>query len=418
MDSLPVISQCKSAVQAICGDTEGARKTQERFLKTCPVISQGTSAVQAMMGDTEGARKTQLEFVEFLSDTADAVPAVGHVKGGIHYACGDKEGGDKAMKSSSRTVGVLGGGVAGFFVGGPPGAFAGGVAGGLAVDALTTGIDSAVHDEFRPAGTIAAVDVLVEGKSESVSGDVFDLVVGTAMDGMSGIAAGEQVGRMSKVRIEGEVDAAKKVPQNKQSHVKGAMDDVKTLKGDDIRKMKNQAGDLTKAKQEIKNNPQLSKRQKSKQTKALNKNREMRTQHNIHGLTEDRQGQIAADLKPQNSSGGRCAERLIFEDSKRNYQLKPVEYLDNHNYGTLAPKPEPGALTRAANFVADHAAVHGTAAAMYPAAAGPKGVAKFDFLVIGATAGGIACANRVTELGKRVALVGTENMENLSVSYC
>ena len=51
------------------------------------------------------------------------------------------------------------------------------------------------------------------------------------------------------------------------------------------------------------------------------------------------------------------------------------------------------------------------------ASAGPKGVAKFDFLVIGATAGGVACANRATELGKRVALVGTENVDNLSVSY-
>ena len=99
MDSFPVLSQCKSFVQFVCGDTEGARKTQVRFLKTCPGVSQGTSAVQAIMGDSEGARETQLEFVEFLSDTADAVPAVGHVKGGIHYTCGDKAGGDKAIRA-------------------------------------------------------------------------------------------------------------------------------------------------------------------------------------------------------------------------------------------------------------------------------------------------------------------------------
>ena len=111
MDTLPVVSQCKSAFQAVCGDLKGARKTQERFLKTCPVVSQGTSAVQALMGDTEGARETQLEFVGFVNDTVDSIPVVGHVKGGIYYVCGDTEGGDKAMKSSSRTTGVIGGGV-------------------------------------------------------------------------------------------------------------------------------------------------------------------------------------------------------------------------------------------------------------------------------------------------------------------
>ena len=97
-----------------------------------------------------------------------------------HDAFGDTEGGNKAMKSSSRTTGVIGGGVLGFVAGGPTGAAAGGVAGGLAMDSVTTGIDSAVHDvEFRPSGTIAALDNIVEGKSESVSGAVCDVVVGT-----------------------------------------------------------------------------------------------------------------------------------------------------------------------------------------------------------------------------------------------
>ena len=65
-----------------------------------------------------------------MSNFADGIPVVGHVKGGIHYICGDKEGGDNAMKSSSRTVGVIGGGVGGFFVGGPAGAIGGGLTGG------------------------------------------------------------------------------------------------------------------------------------------------------------------------------------------------------------------------------------------------------------------------------------------------
>eukprot|EP00969_Alexandrium_andersonii_P193816 8561506-Alexandrium_andersonii.AAC.1 len=60
-----------------------------------------------------------------------------------HYACNDKDGGDKAMKSASRTVGVVGGGVAGLCAGGPVGAVIGGVAGGAAMHGITTGVDSA-----------------------------------------------------------------------------------------------------------------------------------------------------------------------------------------------------------------------------------------------------------------------------------
>ena len=419
MDSFPILSQCKSAVQAICGDTEGARKTQENFLKTCPVVSQGTSAVQAMMGDTEGAKETQLQFVEFLSDTADAVPGVGHVKGGIHYACGDTEGGNKAMKSSSRTTGVIGGGVLGFVAGGPAGAAAGGVAGGLAMDSLTTGIDSVAHDgEFRPSGTIAAIDNIVQGKSESVSGAVFDVVVGTVMDGMTGIAAGEQVGRMSKVKVEGEGQVASRVPADKQSHVPGAMEKVKGLTGDELRNIKGEALAHEQAKHNItQGSNNLSRNQRNQQVRQLNRNRPMHTDHNIHGLIEDHQGQIAVDLKPKPPVGSRCAERFVMEDPKRNYTVNVVEYLDDHNYGRITPKPGPGPVTRAANFIADHQAVYGAAAGVYPAAAGGKGVATFDFLVIGASAGGIACANRAAELGKRVALVGSGDKDSVSVSF-
>ena len=66
------------------------------------------------------------------------------------------------MKSASRTTGVMGGGVVGFSVGGPPGAMAGGIAGGLAVDGLTTSIDSAVHKEYRPSGMVYQVTEIVK----------------------------------------------------------------------------------------------------------------------------------------------------------------------------------------------------------------------------------------------------------------
>ena len=125
-DSLPLISQAKSAVQA------AARETQWKFLDTCPVFSQGKSFYHWCEGDDEAARETQLKFVKGVGDFVNGVPVVGHVKGGIHYACGDKDGGDNAMKAASRTVGVVGGGVVGGLAGGPVGAIAGGIAGGAA----------------------------------------------------------------------------------------------------------------------------------------------------------------------------------------------------------------------------------------------------------------------------------------------
>ena len=64
---------------------------------------------------------------------ADGVPVVGHIKGGVHYALGEEEKGETAMKSASRTTGVIIGGVAGTIVGGPAGGVAGGIAGGSAV---------------------------------------------------------------------------------------------------------------------------------------------------------------------------------------------------------------------------------------------------------------------------------------------
>jgi hypothetical protein len=76
-----------------------------------PVISQFKFGFQYVCGDAKGALEA------------------GHLKGGIHHLCGDHDGGNRALKSSSRTTGVIVGGVGGFAVGGPVGAFAGGIGG-------------------------------------------------------------------------------------------------------------------------------------------------------------------------------------------------------------------------------------------------------------------------------------------------
>ena len=182
--SIPIISQAKSAIQAVAGDTEGAKETQVKFINTCFIISQGKSFIHWCAGDNEAAWKTQTQFVKGLGDFVDGVPVVGHIKGGIHYAYGDREGGDQAMKSASRTVGVMGGAAIGGLIAGPVGAVAGGIAGGASLDGITTGVDSAIHGEFRPSGQVAAVTGMIKG--EATVGDYFDSVTGIAFDGITG----------------------------------------------------------------------------------------------------------------------------------------------------------------------------------------------------------------------------------------
>ncbi len=189
VNSIPVISQTKSIVQALAGDKEAARETQIDFLETCPVVSQGTSFYYWCKDDDEAARQTQIKFAHGLSNFADGFPAVGHVKGGIHYACGDKDCGDRAMKAASRTTGVIGGGFVGGMLGGPVGGIASGIAGGAAVDGMTTGIESALYNEYRPAGQVGTVTNIVNG--EATVGEIFDGAAGVVFDGVAGYNAGK-----------------------------------------------------------------------------------------------------------------------------------------------------------------------------------------------------------------------------------
>ena len=199
MDAIPFVSQAKSFVQFACGDAKGAKRTQENFSRQCPGVSQVRSACEAATGDTKAARETQRQCLGFLNDTADAdgIPGVGHVKGAVHYGFGDKKGGDSAMKSASRTTGVVLGAAAGFAVGGPVGGAAGGVAGGLIVDGLTTGVDSAVHKEHRPAGLIAQVEEIV--KKPKDPGLWFDAAAMVAMDAIAGAEAPKAPKNMVKI---------------------------------------------------------------------------------------------------------------------------------------------------------------------------------------------------------------------------
>jgi len=118
----------------------------------------------------------------------EAVPVVGHVKGAIHYAFGGTERGNQIMKSASRPLGAIAGGIGGFFVGGPVGA----VAGGVAMDGIITGIESAVKKEYVPHGIVRSVTNAVQGDDIS-SGDAFDMVMNIIGDGAVGLAGGGKI---------------------------------------------------------------------------------------------------------------------------------------------------------------------------------------------------------------------------------
>lgn len=188
-DSIPVFSQTKSLVQVVSGDTDGAKETQKTFFETCIIASQVTSLVQCLNGDNEAARKTQIKFLKSVEIFVDSVPVVGHIKGGIHYAIGQKEKGHSAMKSSSGTVVSIAAGVGGTMVAGPIGGASSAVAASKCFDATVTLIDTAANgyrNDGRPRfyGSLNAADKICRSKSSS--GEVFDFVLEIGLNAFGG----------------------------------------------------------------------------------------------------------------------------------------------------------------------------------------------------------------------------------------
>jgi hypothetical protein len=108
-DSIPVVSQVKSAVQAASGDMAGAEATQQAFIRQCPIVSQGTSAVQAALGDLQAAEQTQKEFVHHLPDMGpvEAVPVVSQLKSAVQAAKGDMAGAEATQQAFIRRCPVV-----------------------------------------------------------------------------------------------------------------------------------------------------------------------------------------------------------------------------------------------------------------------------------------------------------------------
>lgn len=63
------------------------------------------------------AQDLQEKFASDMQRVIDTIPVVGHIKGGVHYALGEPEKGEHALKAASRSTGVVLGGVGGLLVG-------------------------------------------------------------------------------------------------------------------------------------------------------------------------------------------------------------------------------------------------------------------------------------------------------------
>merc|ERR1711971_979150 len=159
--------------------------------------------VDALNKATEHLARGAVHHVSFAGEETgkaaiglmDGTPVVGHLKGAIHYAVGDTEGGDQVMRSASRTIGVIGGGVVGMAGGGPAGMVAGGALGGAAADGIITGIESSIHGEFRPSGQIETVNRLAThtGDDQALVGSIVQGLVTTSLDGLTGFSTGTKV---------------------------------------------------------------------------------------------------------------------------------------------------------------------------------------------------------------------------------
>jgi len=176
-----------------------------------------------------------------LSNVADNIPVVGHIKGTVHYISGDQEAGDKAMKDSSRATAVTAGGIGGFCVAGPVGAVAGGLGAGAAVDTAITGVDSAVHGKYRPHGNIKNVGNIVNDPSDvSAWADLGMDVAGDMAGGTGGGAMAKSVG---KTAVKSGMSKAVKKETNKYVKKKVVKKMKKAAKKDLKRAIKNGMAD-------------------------------------------------------------------------------------------------------------------------------------------------------------------------------
>ncbi|XP_037042740.1 uncharacterized protein LOC119079050 [Bradysia coprophila] len=238
-DWIPGIAQIKSTVQLLTGDAEGAARTQQNFIRECPVVSQVTSVVQLASGDKKGAAETQKRCLGTINNVANGLPVVGHVKGVIHHAVGDHEGGNQALNAATRTTVVLGAGAAAAVATGGLAAIPAGIAAGSTYDT----VDSVISD--KPKGIISAIRNV---KDNPNGGTFFDAGIAIVGDGMTGYAGGNIGTKIANNVKVGQLEAAQASKVEQLTNGLGEMPSGDAIKlgneitslGNEINAIKNQ----------------------------------------------------------------------------------------------------------------------------------------------------------------------------------
>jgi len=189
-DFLPVVSQIKSAVQAVTGDKEGAVQTQYNFSRQCPVISQVRSLGELAFVSSAAAWQTQVEQGRVLNGLANGIPILGHAKSAVHYSLGQKEESLAAAKAATRTTAVVVGGLGGFCVANIPGAVAGAVSAGAAADVTTSVAESRAKGYYVPSGAIVPLEAFIDAEGPKKAGPCVDVVVVLVGDALIGFMVG------------------------------------------------------------------------------------------------------------------------------------------------------------------------------------------------------------------------------------
>ncbi|XP_045124445.1 putative mediator of RNA polymerase II transcription subunit 17 [Portunus trituberculatus] len=179
---------------------DSAGRSWKEYSETNGLAAPINVMIRDRMGDCERAHEIANSYLNAASSCVDGIPVVGHAKGIVHYAMGDKEKGHKSMEASTRNVAVLGAGIAtgGLGAGLALGATAG-IGAGVAYDATATIVDGAVNGkDSKLHGTIALARPDEMTPNEFVGG-----IIGIAGDGLTG-AGGAQMGRNIRTRINGQ----------------------------------------------------------------------------------------------------------------------------------------------------------------------------------------------------------------------
>lgn len=174
-DTIPGVSQIKSAVQLIAQDSKGAAETQMNYLNEGVGPAQARSVYFLVTGDSKKALDIQKKFASNMEVVVDSLPVVGHVKGVGHLLAGDHEHGWQALKSATSSTGSLVGAV----VAGPAGA----VGGAFFTDMAISTADAFINgNQSRPHGVMNYIVNL----DQYTAGDHFDAAASVVLDVWAG----------------------------------------------------------------------------------------------------------------------------------------------------------------------------------------------------------------------------------------